>query len=140
MLLADKLAELRDKIHDAVNGLTAKIPPEKRNLVLMSAAGAVVLVLLIIAGAHILSRSKTRIQNPPAARTETVQQGIIPPEELFLPDEPDFLPDVILEREQRTEWTAEDAAPFWQNPLKDGEEQWRDHIENTIDEIMETVP
>jgi hypothetical protein len=140
MLLADKLAKLRDKVRDAVNRLTAKIPPEKRYLVLMFAAGAVGLVLLIIVGAFILSKGKTAVQDAPPARTETVRQGVIPPEDLFLPDEPDFLPGVIPEREQRTEWTEEDAAPFWQNPLKDGEEPWRDHIEKTIDEIMESVP
>jgi len=134
------LAELRDKVLDAVNRLTAKIPPEKRHLVLMAAAGAAALVLLIVVGALILSKGKTTAQDAPAVRTETVRQGVIPPEDLFLPDEPDFLPDIILERERREEWTDEDAAPFWQNPLKDGEEQWRDHIEKTIDEIMETVP
>jgi hypothetical protein len=140
MLLADKLAELRDKVLDAVNRLTEKIPPEKRHLVLMTAAGAAALVLLIVVGALILSKGKTAVQDAPAVRTETVRQGVIPSEDLFLPDEPDFLPDIILERERREEWTDEDAMPFWQNPLKDGEEQWRDHIEKTIDEIMETVP
>ena len=140
MLLADKLAELRDNVLDAVNRLTAKIPPEKRHLVLMTTAGAAALLLLVIIGALVLSRGKPRVQDPPVVRTETVRQGIIPPEDLFLPDEPDFLPGIILEREQCAEWTAEDAAPFWQNPLKDGEEPWRNHIENTIDEIMETVP
>ena len=64
----------------------------------------------------------------------------IPPEELFLPDEPDYLPGVLLEREQRTSWTTEDASSYWQDPLKFGEEQWREKIEAAIDEFLERVP
>jgi hypothetical protein len=30
--------------------------------------------------------------------------------------------------------------PWWQDPLKDGEQEWRDQIEKTVDEIMESVP
>jgi hypothetical protein len=64
----------------------------------------------------------------------------VPPEELFLPAEPDFLPGVMLEREQRQSWTREDAEPYWQNPLKNGEEPWRDQVEAVIDELLERVP
>ena len=64
----------------------------------------------------------------------------IPPEELFLPDEPDYLPGVLLEREQRTSWTVEDASEHWQDPLRFGEEQWREIIEASIDEFFERVP
>jgi len=64
----------------------------------------------------------------------------IPAEDLFLPDEPDYLPGVLLEREQRLSWTEEDAAEYWQDPLRFGEEQWREKIEAAIDEILERVP
>jgi hypothetical protein len=64
----------------------------------------------------------------------------IPPEELFLPDEPDFLPGVIPEREGRDLWTAEDAEPFWYNPLEGGEEEWRNRIRAVLDEFLEHVP
>jgi len=64
----------------------------------------------------------------------------IPPDDLFLPDEPDYIPGVILKREQKTEWTAEDAAEHWQDPLKFGEEGWREKIEASIDELLERVP
>ena len=61
-------------------------------------------------------------------------------EELFLPDEPDYLPEVLLGRERRTSWTAEDAAEYWQDPLRGGEEKWRNKIEEAIDEFLEHVP
>jgi hypothetical protein len=64
----------------------------------------------------------------------------IPAEGLFLPDEPDYLPGVLLEREQRTSWTTDDATAHWQDPLRHGEEQWREKIEIAIDEFLERVP
>jgi hypothetical protein len=95
-------------------------------------------VFLVCAGVFILA-NKTRRQYvepvpPPAARIA------IPPEELFLLDEPDFIPGVLLERERRASWSAEDAESFWQDPLRNGEEQWRDQVEAIIDELMERVP
>ncbi|GAB1482984.1 hypothetical protein MASR2M78_18000 [Treponema sp.] len=36
----------------------------------------------------------------------------IDPNEIYLPTEPDFLPEVILSRSQRSVWTTEDIAPF----------------------------
>jgi len=64
----------------------------------------------------------------------------IPPDEIFLPDEPDFVPGVILERERRTVWTEKDAQEYWQDPLREGEEQWREKIEAEIDKYLERVP
>jgi len=64
----------------------------------------------------------------------------IPAEELFLPDEPDYIPGVILEREQREAWTNNDANEHWQDVLSHGEEQWREKIEAAIDEYLERIP
>jgi hypothetical protein len=69
-----------------------------------------------------------------------VREAPIPPEELFLPDEPDFLPGVIPERERRSLWTAEDAEPYWYNPLERGKEEWRNRIRTVLDEFLEHVP
>jgi hypothetical protein len=75
-----------------------------------------------------------------AIHTTGAMQPVIPPEELFFPEEPDFLPGFIPERERREAWTTEDAAPFWYNPLEKDEEQWRNRIESVIDELLEHVP
>jgi hypothetical protein len=64
----------------------------------------------------------------------------IPPDEIFLPEEPDFVPGVILERERRTAWTEQDALEYWRDPLREGEEQWREKIEIEIDKYLERVP
>jgi hypothetical protein len=64
----------------------------------------------------------------------------ISPDEIFLPEEPDFVPGVILDRERRTVWTEQDALEYWQDPLREGEEQWRENIETEIDKYLERVP
>jgi len=64
----------------------------------------------------------------------------IPAEELFLPDEPDYIPGVLLNRDRRANWTEENAMEFWQDPLKNGEEQWREKIESSIDNYLERIP
>jgi hypothetical protein len=125
------------KARELALGLWAKIPEEKRRPVMVYAGGGLAVLLLVFTGALLLARKSGAdtgpAQNAAAART------VIPPEELFLPDEPDFVPGVLLERERRTSWTVEDAAPFWQDPLKNGEEQWRERVEKSIDELLERV-
>jgi hypothetical protein len=84
--------------------------------------------------------------NSKAARdsTGTVAESFsplrIPPEELFFPDEPDFLPPIMTERQPRESWTAEDALPFWTDPGEKDSARWRERIRSVIDELMERVP
>jgi hypothetical protein len=108
----------------------------KRKLVLVcTACFAAVLVLSVL-----LSLDRPAKKDRLAAPDRQNYRIVIPAEEIFLPDEPDFLPGVLLGREQRTEWTEEDAQEYWQDPLKFGEEQWREKIEAAIDEYLERVP
>jgi hypothetical protein len=138
--LAGKCAplELWGKLSDCVRGALQKIPAEKRRLFFIGAGGGLVLVLLICVAA-------VAMQKPPAADIPSranvpVRPVLIPPEELFLPDEPDFIPGVLLGRERRLQWTPEDMTPHWQDPLKNGEERWRNSLELAIDELLERVP
>ena len=63
-----------------------------------------------------------------------------PGSRFFLPYEPNFVPDVLLEREPRDGWTEEDARPFWTDPLQGNESFWRRRIESGIDSLLEHVP
>jgi hypothetical protein len=132
---AGKLAEIWGTL---CAGALGKIPEEKRRPFLIGVGGGCALVALALTGFALLMNKNEAApsagQGAPARRVE------IPPEELFLPDEPDFVPGVLLERERRTAWTVEDAAPFWQDPLKYGEEPWRARLEATVDELLERVP
>ncbi|MDR1251993.1 MAG: hypothetical protein LBK62_07475 [Treponema sp.] len=112
----------------------------------IAGVGLVVLALVFAGTFLIVKRGGGEESSPAGARPAGSGEGdlsrrfVIPPEELFLPDEPDFIPGVLLERERRTSWTAEDAAPYWQDPLRNGEEQWRERLEAAIDELLERVP
>ncbi|MDR2631789.1 MAG: hypothetical protein LBC60_12790 [Spirochaetaceae bacterium] len=77
---------------------------------------------------------------PPQPLSDVFKPLAIPPEELFMPDEPDFLPEILWEREPRKSWTAEDALPFWTDPLKDNRRVWQGRAEGMIDELLERLP
>jgi hypothetical protein len=129
--------KLRELARGAARKLLEKIPEDRRRLFLISTGGVFAAVLLACVAAALL------MKKPAAASpggSVPLQSVVIPPEEMFLPDEPDFIPGVLLERERRAAWTAEDAAAYWQDPLKNGEEQWRNRVEAAVDELLERVP
>ena len=108
---------------------------KKRLVFIITGAG--LLVFLVYIGTFLLIKPGIQ-EKPPAEKN----QRLVPvsPDEIFLPEEPDFVPPVILEREPRTAWTLDDAIPFWQDPLKEGEGPWRERIKIMIDEFLENVP
>jgi hypothetical protein len=61
-------------------------------------------------------------------------------EDIFFPNEPDFLAPLIFEREQKETWTEEDAEAFWTDPLEYGSAYWRERISDTVDGLLERVP
>jgi hypothetical protein len=105
------------------------------------AAGAVLIIIVLL---FVLALSRTVKREAPrdlqAELENAFEPMVIPPEDFFLPYEPDFVPDVLLEREPRDGWGEEDARPFWTDPLEGNEELWRLRIEKGIDTILEKVP
>jgi len=126
----------RDKILNATDRLMETIPADKHRMVVFVIIGVFVFFLAIILWVSIRSCSTANTEKP----VETKRAVQIPPDELFLPEEPDFVPGVMLDREQRTEWTENDVMPWWEDPLKGGEDPWRNLIEKTVDEILGGVP
>jgi hypothetical protein len=132
-------SELRERIRPFADRLLDKVPPERRKFVHIAAIGAFAVFLLFFSGVLLLSKGKSGGREVPVA-VNTPSGIFIPADELFLPDEPDFVPGVLLERDRRPAWTADDAVPYWRDPLKNGEQIWRDQIEKTVDAILESVP
>jgi hypothetical protein len=134
--LSSLLARFREK-----GFLTGDLFSGKRKWLLIGSGAALVLLFFSLVAALLFMNRDSRAGPPPREHiTGPVQGPRIPPEELFLPDEPDFIPGILLERERRESWTAEDAAPYWRDPLKSGEEPWREQVETVIDELLERVP
>jgi len=110
---------------------------QKRQFALLC-TGIFALILTLSVVISLLSKDR-----PPAllpAPESFIVNMPIPAAELFLPDEPDFIPGILLQRDRRSTWTEEDAAEHWQDPLRFGEESWREKIETAIDEYLERIP
>jgi len=132
MKIREIVRNISSKTVSIADNILEKIPVEKRRLYLLAMGGLVFLAIsltLVTIAAH----SKT----PPAA-VMTAGTGI-PADELFYPAEPDFLPALLLEREPRGNWTIDDLTPFWQDPLKGHEDEWRETAKAVIDKLMEGV-
>jgi hypothetical protein len=112
----------------------------RRKAVFLGLGGAALLVVLgIIAAA--LAQGRPRSTGAAAGElTEAFKPLPIAPEEFFLPEEPDALPEFIFARPQREAWTAEDAAEYWTDPLAGKEKLWRDRLGAAVEELMELVP
>jgi len=108
---------------------------KKRFALICTIVFAMILTLSVLISINNQGKKKS-----PAGQERAAVITPIPAEEIFMPDEPDFVPGVILQREIRQNWTEEDAAVFWQDPLRSGEEAWREKIEIVIDDLLERVP
>jgi hypothetical protein len=109
------------------------IPRENQRPLLFCLGGAVFLLICLIV------ITLARGAGVPEERGEAVELTI-PPEDLFFPGEPDFVPSLLLEREPRPSWTPDDIAPFWEDPERLGRDRWIKEMELVIDKLMEDVP
>ena len=129
------------RIVTVIRGLPGKVAgllkiSRKQVLIGLGVVGALCVLVVIISIVSVRPAPPEPKQN----LSEAFRSRDIPPEELFLPPEPDFLPEVILERERRPVWTPEDAAPFWTDPLDDGPEAYTELLTTAVDQLMERVP
>jgi hypothetical protein len=82
-----------------------------------------------------INTGKSKNISPSAAMTTGPS---IPADDLFIPGEPDFIPDYILGKEKRSFWSVEDLKPYWKTP--GNHEFWRSEIKSEMDKLLEGVP
>jgi hypothetical protein len=137
-----KLEDIFDKTRRAVAGSAGPVSfiVQKRTKVsvLFGLAGGVVFILLIVVTTVVLNKAGEKKAEARGTR-EMFSVERIPGDEFFLPDEPDFLPPVLLYREQKERWTDKDAAPFWTDPAT-LDDDWRSNVTEYIDRLLESVP
>ena len=128
--LKEKAKTLSGKISDALEASAAGKP---RRLFFLFGGMAVFFLILLIAALAVNFRRPE--ESAPAAIS--LEQPILP-EELFIPDEPDFVPEFLLEREARLSWSMDDIRVYWRRP--ENPAFWQDVLRAAVDELMESVP
>ncbi|MDR1390463.1 MAG: hypothetical protein LBJ31_10870 [Treponema sp.] len=98
-----------------------------------------VLALCMALAALLLIYTMVKPGNREAAG-DTGSEARFVQEDFFLPDEPDFVPEVLLEKDPKNTWTEEDTRPFWTDPMEGNAEAWRRRIDEEIDKMLEPVP
>jgi hypothetical protein len=126
-----------DPLQEKIQALASN----KKMLIIIAGGAAVFIILLLLLA---ISFGMNHNQNEMETDSQDINQIFAPqaisPGELFLPDEPDFIPEVMLDREPRTSWTDEDAEQFWKDPLDGNTEAWKNRIHEAVDNLMENIP
>jgi hypothetical protein len=112
----------------------------RRKSVLICLTACAALLVLCVIAIVVNVRGNNSGTKSEMGLVEAFSPRPIPPEEFFLPAEPDFLPETIPERERRESWTTEDALPFWTNPLDAGALDYTELMSKGVDDLMERVP
>jgi hypothetical protein len=132
--LFDKIKGLFSVLVTWVNNLLDHAGPDKRKPLLIGLGGFAGIFLILAIAAGSLNSKKRRMTS-----TEAVHEGLtIAMEELFIPAEPDFVPEFVFERERRRFWSLEDIRPYWRTP--DLSDRWREEIKSAVDKLMEGIP
>jgi hypothetical protein len=131
------IPDIFDRLKDTFAAAPEIMPKQRKILIIIFSTliGLLLLLLLLL----LITRRTESASEKPVQHLTVSPPAAIPPEEIFLPEEPDFLPKILLEQEPHT-WNEEDARPFWTNPLENNAAQWRNDMKTTVDRIMERVP
>ena len=111
-----------------------------RPRLVITGVGAAAAVCAAALAAALLAGRGLEPETPGREISGSLSPRAIPVEELFLPDEPDFLPEVLLGRDRREQWTVEDALPYWTDPLGEESAPPLNRMRRIVDTIMERVP
>lgn len=111
----------------------------KRRVLIIASAAALLVVCLLLALTLISSRP-----SPESLGSAALQRAFRPrpvnQDELFLADEPDWLPPLLLYRRPVERWTVDEAEPFWTDPAEKDGEYWRRRLSEAADSVLEAVP
>ena len=136
--ISQKLGSIFDGARDLIDRFLDRVPEEKRRPVLMGLGGLVGLFLVLLIAALALNSGKKQTRNRESSPSAMAARFTIPQEELYIPGEPDFIPEFLFEREPRRYWSLEDIRPFWR--ALEYDERWKEEISSAVDQLMEGVP
>lgn len=131
-IVRDRAAALAGRVKERFNA-----DPKLKLISAVAVFGTIALIL----GIMLLLTRNSRVRRMQDSETITgIFRMELPPEELFLDDEPDFLPEVLPERERRDKWNADDVRPYWTDPVDGEAGVYENMMGKVVDGIMEQVP
>jgi len=113
---------------------------KKRKAALLVALPLLVITPIVTVTVLRGKAAKAELPEIPAPEPQ-IQRSVqgIPVTEIYWPPEPDFVPDVLLEREKKTAWTASEAAVYWKDPVENTTTLLSDFAHD-MDALLEKVP
>ena len=128
---------LAGEITSSIDKNLGRFPKAKRPFILLGIGGGIFILLIITV--LIVNSGKSKEKASAAGSSQAMVGGsAIPVDELFMPGEPDYLPEYLLEREPRFSWSIEEIRPYWKSP--ENPELWRGEIKSAVDDLMKGVP
>jgi hypothetical protein len=137
MAIGDIVSGLGEKVKSVFPRLAELVRSHLLIAALSGGALFVIFALLIVLAVvrHLPHKAPRR-----SGAEDAFQPLTVAPEDFFMPEEPNFVPDVILGRPPRDGWTEEDARPFWTDPLEEEGDVWKRRVDAGMDALLERVP
>ncbi|AEJ18726.1 hypothetical protein [Gracilinema caldarium] len=102
--------------------------------------GLIVLLLILLVTLHVNNRGNKKNLEVGRALSEAYTAEPLKRQELFIEEEPDFVPKFLYFREPQTSWTPEFAHQFWQSLDDKTLQVLQDAADNNINRLLEAIP
>jgi hypothetical protein len=134
--------KIRDWARKHIREKASEFFQTRSRIVLLSLGGLALVLILGFAAVFMIQNHVRTVRSRAAAGelADSFKPLAIPPEDFFLPEEPDFLPAFLPERFPRDTWSMDDVRPYWTDPLEGNARLWRDRFGSAVDDLLEGVP
>jgi hypothetical protein len=111
-----------------------------RVAVLASFGGALILLVLLLFALVLNNSGNKQHLDKVKALSEAYKAEPIPRKELFMEEEPDFVPKVLYYRSPQSAWDAEFVSQFWQPLDNKTIQDLQKDADNRVSELLEAIP
>ncbi|QQO10665.1 hypothetical protein [Breznakiella homolactica] len=119
--------------------LKALITEKPRFFLIGAGAGLCILIFSLILMLVVLNNGRNSRQEEARGLADRFGPMPVNQDDLFWPDEPDFIPGVELDRIPRRFPQGDTDIPYWTDPGKNSD-LWSERIGSAVDELMEKIP
>lgn len=109
-------------------------------LVLVLLGGAILFCVSVIITMWMIGAGDRKASAAARALSRSYTAEPITHSELFVEDEPDFVPPYLYYRAPQTSWTPESVSQLWQKPDNKTIQDVRKAADDRISELLEAIP